>query len=301
MTKSASTVTGSPPGPRPSTPTTRPSPRRRTPVTVTPVRSVAPARTAASCSSPSSRWRRGATRWSTPARSLIRRTFCASPSRKSTSRTAGAPEACTSSSRPQRASWTTPPRAMPWVDTVSLGKGDRSRSSTSCPALASSIAVAAPAQRAPTTTTWWCSTRVLMTVDSARSVPWVLGDGVERTWRRADESAARVGAGLGRGAASAAGRRRPGRRVVVEDGVELPRAERDVRHVDPDLVLQWRGSRGRPRRRCAADRCAAKRSVVARTSSGEGSSTPRWFSGEAACGFSKSTSLSGGSTRAKLA
>src|SRR5688572_30498585 len=127
---------------------------------------------------------------------------------------------------------------MPCVETVSLGKGDRSRSSTSCPALASSIAVAAPAQRAPTTTTWWRSTRVLMTVDSARCPVPVLGDGVERTWRRADESAARAGAGLSRGAAGAAGRRRARRRVVVEHGVELPRAERGVRHVDPHLVLQ---------------------------------------------------------------
>ena len=70
---------GSPPGPRPSTPTTRPSPRRRTPVTVTPVRRIAPAWTAASCRRASRAYRRGATRWSTPARSLIRRTVCSSP------------------------------------------------------------------------------------------------------------------------------------------------------------------------------------------------------------------------------
>ena len=47
----------------------------------------------------------------------------------------------------------TPLRAIAWVDNVSLGKALRSTSSTSWPAAASSIAVAAPAHRAPTTTT----------------------------------------------------------------------------------------------------------------------------------------------------
>lgn len=45
-----------------------------------------------------------------------------------------------------------PARAIAWVDRVSLGNSARSTTTTSCPDLASSIAVAAPAQRAPTTT-----------------------------------------------------------------------------------------------------------------------------------------------------
>jgi hypothetical protein len=53
----------------------------------------------------------------------------------------------------QRASWTTPLREMEWVDSVSLGKWARSRTTTSWPMRARSNAVAPPAARAPTTTT----------------------------------------------------------------------------------------------------------------------------------------------------
>jgi hypothetical protein len=55
--------------------------------------------------------------------------------------------------QPQRDSCTTPPRAMPRVDNVSLGCTAWSTSPTSWPARASSSAVAAPAQRDPTITT----------------------------------------------------------------------------------------------------------------------------------------------------
>src|SRR5262245_3188952 len=65
----------------------------------------------------------------------------------------GAPLATTVSRRPQRESWTTPARTRECVEVVSLGKAARSSSTTSWPARASSIAVAAPAHRAPTTTT----------------------------------------------------------------------------------------------------------------------------------------------------
>ena len=64
--------------------------------------------------------------WSTPALSLTgSRTGCGAPAPyrwNSTERMAGAPVASTSSSRPQRDSWTTPPRTREWVDVVSLGQ-----------------------------------------------------------------------------------------------------------------------------------------------------------------------------------
>src|ERR671912_665755 len=44
-----------------------------------------------------------------------------------------------------------------WVETVSLGNSSRSRSSTRRPARASTVAVAEPAHRAPTTMTSYCS------------------------------------------------------------------------------------------------------------------------------------------------
>src|SRR3954454_13429612 len=56
-------------------------------------------------------------------------------------------------STPQRSSCTIPLRAIACVDMVSLGNDARSTSCTSWPAAASSMAVAAPPQRAPTTTT----------------------------------------------------------------------------------------------------------------------------------------------------
>ena len=102
-----------------------------------------------------------------------------------TDRMGGAPLATTSSSRPQRASWTTPPRAMAWVDSVSLGSSARSTTTTSRPWRASSIAVAAPAQRAPTTTT----SRRFGTggSDPCRhhrgSAPSTFGEDVESFWR----------------------------------------------------------------------------------------------------------------------
>src|SRR6476659_690986 len=69
---------------------------------------------------------------------------------------AGVPAATTWSSRPQRCSWTTAPRISAWVERVSVPVGLRSSTSTSSPARARSIAVAAPAAREPTmTTSWW--------------------------------------------------------------------------------------------------------------------------------------------------
>ena len=176
--------------PRPGRRRRRPGRHRRgaDPVTVTPVRTWAPADRAASRSSASRTRRRGATSRSTPARSLIgARDLGVVAGRTCTSRTAGAPLASTSSSRPHRDSCTTPPRTRPCVDRVSLGKRDRSTRATSWPARASSIAVAAPAQRAPTTTTS-CSLRcgVLMPVDCARGAGESLGDRVEVAWRSPD-------------------------------------------------------------------------------------------------------------------
>jgi hypothetical protein len=55
--------------------------------------------------------------------------------------------------QPQRRSWTTPLRAIEWVETVSLGNDARSTTATSWPRRANSIAVADPATRPPTTTT----------------------------------------------------------------------------------------------------------------------------------------------------
>jgi hypothetical protein len=66
---------------------------------------------------------------------------------------AGVPLSRTSSSRPQRRSWTTPLRAIEWVEIVSLGNDVWSTTTTSWPRRASSMAVADPATRAPTTTT----------------------------------------------------------------------------------------------------------------------------------------------------
>jgi hypothetical protein len=72
---------------------------------------------------------------------------------KVTCRIAGAPLSRTASSRPQRRSWTTPLRAIECVDTVSLGNDAWSTTTTSWPRRASSMAVADPATRPPTTTT----------------------------------------------------------------------------------------------------------------------------------------------------
>jgi hypothetical protein len=75
------------------------------------------------------------------------------PALKVTCLIAGAPLSRTSSSRPQRCSWTTPLRAIECVEIVSLGNDAWSTTATSCPRRASSMAVADPATRAPTTTT----------------------------------------------------------------------------------------------------------------------------------------------------
>jgi hypothetical protein len=55
--------------------------------------------------------------------------------------------------QPQRWSWTTPLRAIECVEMVSLGNDAWSTTSTSRPRQASSMAVADPAARPPTTTT----------------------------------------------------------------------------------------------------------------------------------------------------
>ena len=89
----------------------------------------------------------------TPDRSLIVRVTDSWPPWNSTSRIGGVPASSTAGSSPQRLSCTMPLRAMACVDNVSLGNALRSTKTTSCPAEASSKAVAAPAHLAPTTTT----------------------------------------------------------------------------------------------------------------------------------------------------
>jgi hypothetical protein len=84
---------------------------------------------------------------------LIVRLTNSPPALKVTCLMAGAPLFTTSSRRPQRRSWTTPLRAIEWVDTVSLGNDAWSTTTTSCPRRASSMAVADPATRPPTITT----------------------------------------------------------------------------------------------------------------------------------------------------
>ncbi len=71
---------------------------------------------------------------------------------------AGQPERTSSSSSPQRFSAATPGCQTRWVDSrMSLGNVLRSTSSTRCPWRASSMAVDAPAHRAPTTITSYIS------------------------------------------------------------------------------------------------------------------------------------------------
>src|SRR5829696_2365996 len=165
------------------TPTTRPASSVRTPVTLIPLSKRAPASTAAETRMVSSTWRRGASRKSTPARSftVFRRTE-PSPRWNATVRISGAPLSTTASSSPHRASWTRPPRAMAWVESVSLGNVARSTTRTSSPWFASSMAVAAPAQRAPTTMTSCCSSPALPgRVESVMEPP--CGSGRRRAWR----------------------------------------------------------------------------------------------------------------------
>src|SRR4051794_1550778 len=84
---------------------------------------------------------------------LTRAVNATSPAVTSTASMAVAPVAATWSRSPQRRSCTTPPSINAWVDTVSAGSRVRSTTNTSSPASATSRAVAAPAHRAPTTTT----------------------------------------------------------------------------------------------------------------------------------------------------
>jgi hypothetical protein len=69
----------------------------------------------------------------------------------------GQPLAVTASSSPHRRSAATPGAWITSVERVSLPTVARSTSSTRCPACASSIAVGAPAHRAPTTITSYAS------------------------------------------------------------------------------------------------------------------------------------------------
>jgi hypothetical protein len=109
----------------------QPRPSRCTPVTVTPARTSAPARPAAEARMVSSTYRRGATTQSTPALWLTVRVSDSPAAWKVTCRMAGAPLSRTWSSSPQRRSWTTPLRAIEWVDSVSLGNHAWSTTTTS--------------------------------------------------------------------------------------------------------------------------------------------------------------------------
>ena len=180
-----------------ATPVTRPSASRISRRTVVCRYGSAPARLAASTSSASSQSRRGASRTSTPAVGLTVRVNWPSAVPKVTCRTAGVPVASTSSSSPQRFSWTTPPRDRAWVDKVSLGNCALSTSATSWPIRASSMAVEAPAARAPTTITSWCRSLVVGMAPISRSAerhPWrKCGERGERVWPSAIRPVARVG------------------------------------------------------------------------------------------------------------
>jgi hypothetical protein len=133
-------------------PVTRPSSANVRPLTVKPSATSAPAARAASTSSASSSVRRGPYIASTPSCAGYPATSGRVPASRRTRRTAGV-VAATASSSPHRCR-----QAMPgvwtWcVESVSLGNRARSTASTDIPARASSMAVAAPAARAPTTTT----------------------------------------------------------------------------------------------------------------------------------------------------
>ena len=137
---------------------TLPSSRRTTSVTIVPVINVAPARTAASARMASRTERRARAHVDAclvldrqPERSVSPLAVLL----EKDERTGGAPLSSTSPSGPHRDSWTTPPRTSEWVEVVSLGSRARSSSRTSWPARASSMAVAAPAARDPTTMTSW--------------------------------------------------------------------------------------------------------------------------------------------------
>src|SRR5262252_1157853 len=84
----------------------------------------------------------------------------------------GVPAALTRSSNPQRCSCKMPARVNAWVDSVSVSEHVCSTTATCMPARASNMAVAAPASRAPTTTTSKISESVesFCTSNSFRSV-----------------------------------------------------------------------------------------------------------------------------------
>ena len=138
---------------RPVIPVTRPARSRRRPVTEAPNRTSAPALRAASARIASRTLRRGAYSASTPCLGLIGTVVTASGRWKVVDRTAGVPAPTTPGSNPHRCSCTTAPRMSAWVDSVSVPYRDLSSTSTRAPCLASSSAVAAPAQRAPAMTT----------------------------------------------------------------------------------------------------------------------------------------------------
>src|SRR4051812_36384523 len=82
-------------------------------------------------------------------------TTVSSPYREVVRLTGGVPAATTSSSRPQRDNWITPPRSNAWVEGEYEPARPSSISTVFAPPRASSNAVAAPAARAPTTMTSW--------------------------------------------------------------------------------------------------------------------------------------------------
>ena len=133
------------------TPATR-SPSRTRSSTANPSRSSTPASTAASTRTPSSAARRGPSPTGTPSTTRSVPTSGKSPKCVVSDVAGGQPVASTRSRRPQPARRWRPCRWMKWPCGISLGNRARSTSRTSRPARASSIAVLAPAQRAPTTT-----------------------------------------------------------------------------------------------------------------------------------------------------
>src|SRR6185437_6378714 len=116
----------------------------------------------------------------------------ASPWTKRTSRVRGVPAASTASSTPHLASRATPGSCTWWVDRVSLGNVARSTTSTFRPRRASSIAVEAPATRAPTMiTSYITASSLVVQEEGARSPP---GSARRRLEPPADRGGRRVGA-----------------------------------------------------------------------------------------------------------
>jgi hypothetical protein len=133
-------------------PTTVPS-SLTTSATVKPSRTSTPAATAASTRILSSTVRRGAYAVVRPSAARAVPRIVTGPKSNAYVSIAGHPLAITASSTPHRRSAATPGEWIRWDDMVSLGKVALSTITTRRPALASNIAVGAPAQRAPTTMT----------------------------------------------------------------------------------------------------------------------------------------------------